>query len=69
MSNLKSNFEFSSDEYMEYCDNYNGICTECGAIADNVEPDAEGYECESCGKHAVQGFEEALMNAVIIITD
>ncbi len=26
-----------------------GFCTDCGAEADGVEPDAEGYECESCG--------------------
>jgi len=35
-----------------------GFCTDCGAEADGVEPDAEGYECESCGAHAVCGAED-----------
>jgi predicted RNA-binding Zn-ribbon protein involved in translation (DUF1610 family) len=34
-----------------------GFCTSCGAEADSVEPDAEGYECECCGEHAVMGAE------------
>ena len=34
-----------------------GFCTACGAEAYNVEPDAENYECESCGKRQVFGSE------------
>jgi len=30
-----------------------GICTTCCKIAQDVEPDAEGYECEMCGEDAV----------------
>lgn len=26
-----------------------GVCTECGVIAQNVEPDAEDYRCPECG--------------------
>jgi len=35
-----------------------GFCTACGAEAAGVEPDAEGYKCESCGAHAVCGAED-----------
>lgn len=38
-----------------------GVCTECGAIAQNVEPDAENYHCPECGAHAVQGLENILL--------
>jgi len=33
-----------------------GFCVACGADADGCEPDAERYECEECGKHAVYGL-------------
>ena len=38
-----------------------GFCTECGFEADGVEPDAENYECESCGEAAVQGADNLLI--------
>jgi len=38
-----------------------GICTSCGEEAFGVEPDAENYECESCGKHEVFGAEQLLL--------
>ena len=41
-----------------------GICTACGEDADGCEPDAAGYECESCGKLAVFGAEELLFYTV-----
>jgi hypothetical protein len=37
-----------------------GFCLECGADQYGVEPDANGYKCESCGQHAVQGAEDVL---------
>lgn len=37
-----------------------GFCLACGADADGCEPDAQGYECESCGKNKVYGAEECL---------
>jgi len=39
----------------EWCENP-GFCVACGADADGCEPDAERYECEECGKHAVYGL-------------
>lgn len=38
-----------------------GFCLACGAQADNVEPDAENYRCESCGADQVFGAEELLL--------
>jgi predicted amidophosphoribosyltransferase len=43
------------------CDYYPGICKECGKEASNCEPDAEGYTCKYCGKPAVSGAENILM--------
>lgn len=37
-----------------------GFCKACGAKAHNVEPDAERYTCESCGKPEVYGAEQML---------
>lgn len=42
-------------------DDYEGICTACGNTADNVEPDARGYTCETCGSPSVYGAEELLL--------
>lgn len=38
-----------------------GFCIACGAEADGCEPDAEKYECESCGERAVYGADELLI--------
>jgi predicted RNA-binding Zn-ribbon protein involved in translation (DUF1610 family) len=38
-----------------------GFCLACGAEAEGVEPDAIGYECESCGEEEVIGAEELLL--------
>lgn len=41
-----------------------GFCVACGEDAEECEPDAERYECESCGKRAVYGAEELLLMVV-----
>ena len=38
-----------------------GICTACGEEQFGVEPDAENYECESCGKHEIFGAEQLML--------
>ena len=38
-----------------------GICLACGEQTDGVEPDAEGYECEICGRRTVMGVPQALL--------
>jgi len=35
-----------------------GFCNACGDPCDGVEPDAQNYECETCGEHEVFGAEE-----------
>jgi hypothetical protein len=42
-----------------------GFCVKCGADAEGVEPDARGYECESCGERGVYGAEELLLMFVL----
>jgi len=46
-----------------------GVCIECGAEAYGVEPDAEGYQCESCGEQSVMGLENALFAGHIQIEE
>lgn len=38
-----------------------GGCRKCGEIQEGCEPDARGYECESCGAHQVYGLEELVV--------
>lgn len=58
--------KISLDQIMEAIesDDYMGFCLECGAEAYGVEPDARGYECESCGAKKVYGAEELLIMRV-----
>ena len=44
-----------------------GVCLACGEVQGGCEPDARGYECESCGKRRVYGLEEALLMGAIEI--
>lgn len=58
------------EEYEQHREEYNGICTSCGEIRDGgTEPDAEEYECDACGKMAVQGIENAFMAGAIEIEE
>lgn len=43
-------------------DSDSGICTACYEVAYGVEPDAEGYQCGSCGVLAVCGAEQFLLS-------
>ena len=43
-------------------DNCIGFCTTCGEEQYGCEPDARGYECESCGEATVFGAEELLIS-------
>ena len=47
-------------EAVEADDNL-GFCVACGEEAESCEPDARGYECESCGARAVFGAEELML--------
>jgi len=43
----------------------NGFCIACGEEAYGVEPDARGYECESCGEAKVYGAEELIIMGLV----
>lgn len=58
----------TEDEWQQARDGYQGWCPPCGAwTRECTEPDAEGYDCPSCGKHTVIGAEMAL--SVVTWTD
>jgi hypothetical protein len=42
-----------------------GLCVACGLEQGGCEPDAEGYECESCGEPRVFGAEELLVRMAL----
>jgi hypothetical protein len=42
-----------------------GFCLSCGQGAEGCEPDARGYECETCGEKEVYGAEECLLMLTI----
>lgn len=50
-------------EALESDDN-SGFCTECGEQQFGCEPDAQGYKCENCGKHAVYGAPELIYDFI-----
>lgn len=56
-----------SNDYMQMADSSTGICLDCGAHVDCVEPDAEQYVCEDCGEEMVYGVEQALIMGLIDI--
>ena len=41
-----------------------GICTACGEMHDQVEPDAIGYQCHECKSLSVCGVEVIFMSCV-----
>ena len=41
-----------------------GLCVACGADAEDVEPDAAKYICDSCGRPAVYGIELIAIMAI-----
>jgi len=46
---------------MENSDEYLGFCLACSAEHDQVEPDAERYECECCKALEVYGAEQIVL--------
>ena len=52
----------SMEEFEEAQECYMGWCKNCKEFTrDECEPDANDYECPSCGKNSVCGAEEALL--------
>jgi predicted RNA-binding Zn-ribbon protein involved in translation (DUF1610 family) len=50
---------------MELDTNGEGWCIACGASGQAAEPDAEEYECDECGKHAVYGAAQLALLGLI----
>ncbi len=55
--------------YRRLYDDMTGVCTVCHQLADDVEPDAMNYKCQSCGMPAVMGLEQALLLDDLEIVD
>jgi hypothetical protein len=63
-------FEITEDQYEVLAEEYGGICLACGEIQHGgVEPDAEGFERESCGEPKVQDIEQAMSSGHIAFSD
>ena len=62
----KSTFDELLDRVVALCtaDDMDGICLACLEDAYGVEPDAEGYACESCGARKVYGSETLILMLV-----
>ena len=63
-------FKVSNEELTEmmFEGNY-GICRKCGEFKDGVEPDADGYKCDSCGSMSVVGLEFAVIEGIVEVED
>lgn len=62
--------KLTDEEYQSHCNDYDGVCLNCHEWSyGGCEPDARKYPCESCGKKAVYGAEEALMMGVLVFGD
>lgn len=50
-------------EWRVHCNEYDGWCVACKDFTNEggVEPDAEGYACDNCGKEGVMGAEQAML--------
>lgn len=57
------------EDYRQMEHNMQGICTACGAIRESTEPDAEEYECDSCGEVSVVGIMTALDDGVVVLEE
>lgn len=53
--------QIAQDLLEEDPDTLEGVCHACGETQFGVEPDAENYECESCGEHRVCGAMQTLL--------
>lgn len=51
-------------ELLESGNDQAGICLACGTEHDEVEPDAEGYECDNCGEFKVMSAEQIILTGV-----
>jgi len=63
-------FKLTEQTYVELRESHCGFCLSCHALNDGFhEPDAENYECDSCGKHASHGIENVLIMGLVELVD
>lgn len=63
---MKNRIQVTMDEVE---DGTLGVCLACGEIAEGVEPDARGYECDCCEKKKVYGLEEAVLMGFVDVSE
>lgn len=61
--------EMTEAEYIEYREEYLGICMNCGSQVKGCEPDMIDGPCESCDNGRAYGIEELLITDQIKIID
>lgn len=61
--------QMTKSDYAYLSEDSFGVCIQCGAEIDGIEPDARRYECPECGHLAVYGLEEALLIGQIEFVD
>jgi hypothetical protein len=63
-------FTITEAQYEDLAEGYGGICLACGEIQEGeIEPDAEDYQCDSCGEMKFYGIEQALISGRIAFSD
>lgn len=73
MNGEKNQFEvitpaLREHQYKEAREENYGWCRQCRDLSyGSVEPDAENYECDECGKNQVFGIEQGLIMGVFAI--
>ena len=59
-------YHIAEAHYRDLRESYSGICLHCHAIKHgDVEPDAENYKCEDCGKKRMFGIEQLVISGVL----
>jgi hypothetical protein len=59
----------TEEEYQSCVDQSLGFCLQCGEEHSQIEPDAEGYDCQfyDCGCPEVMGIENLLVEGRLVI--
>ena len=62
---------YTTDEVQAAEGEMAGWCTTCQEFVNHgdVEPDAENYQCETCGENTVRGVGNALLDNLLPIAD
>lgn len=64
---MRAPIVMSEAEYEQQADEYIGMCIYCHEANEQIEPDAEAYECEYCERPGVYGLENLMIMGMIRI--